>query len=81
MYYVTSLYLRGLLYAVVKPLKPKAKDEKSQVAGKYQVCIVFHFVTSGLQKASVHHRLANVETSVCWLVLWTIQHAVPWLKI
>ena len=65
MKYVRSVYLPGLSYAVDKPPKPKAKDEKSKVAGKSRVCIVFHLVTSGVQKASVLHRLANVEISVC----------------
>jgi len=54
MKYVTSVYLPALLYAVEIPPKLKAKDEMSKVAGKCRVCIVFHFITSGVQKASVH---------------------------
>jgi len=49
MKYVRSVYLPGLLYAVKAPLKQKAKDEKSKVAGKCRVCIVFLLVTSGVQ--------------------------------
>ena len=59
------LCLPELLYAVETPLKGKAEDEKSKVAGKSRVCIVFLLVMNGVQKASVLHRLANVEVSVC----------------
>ena len=58
------LSLRELLYAVKIPQKLKAKDQKLKTAGKCWVCIVFHLVTSGVQKASVLHRLANVEISL-----------------
>jgi len=60
---VKTIYLSlpELLYAVDIPLKTKAKVEQSMVAGKCRVCIVFHLVTSGVQKGSVLHRLANVE--------------------
>jgi len=54
-----------LLYAVGDPLKPKDKDGKSKVPGKCWVCIMFHMDTSDIQKASVRHRLANVDISVC----------------
>ena len=47
MKYARSVYLPALLHAVENSPKPKAKDEKSKMPGKYRVCIVFHLVTSG----------------------------------